>query len=142
MASLIGFATGITIALVGYLLTQQQRRSARRDEQIEAVAALRYELQSNLEWMNDIVTSKIFLRDEAWAILKNKGYISYLPAPIPMDVIFTYEKIHLLNRRIKAAQTSDVSDVQDAKTEACKKIAGLIQVLDRHYPKIGKHFTG
>ena len=105
---------------------------------------MRYELQSNLVWMDDVVESKIFLRDEAWSILKNKGYISYLPAPIPMNVIFTYEKIHLLNRQIKiareAAQDLDVAKVKEAKAEAHKRINELIEVLDRNYPKIGKHF--
>jgi predicted RNA-binding protein len=94
--------------------------------------------------MDDIIDSKIFLRDEAWSILKNKGYISYLPAPIPMDVIFTYEKIHLLNREIASvrehAQDPDLRKMREAKIEVHKRIVTLIEVLDRRYPAIGKHF--
>src|SRR5687768_9762550 len=70
---LIGFLIAMAIAVFGYLLNQQQRKSQKREEQIEAVAALRFELQSNLEWMDDIFESQIYLRDEAWSILKNKG---------------------------------------------------------------------
>lgn len=141
---LTGFLAALAIAVFGYLLNQQQRKSQKRDEQIEAVAALRFELQSNLEWMDDIFESKMFLRDEAWNILKNKGYISYLSAPIPSRVITTYEKIHLLNEQIHLSRDVpkefNIKNAQKAKVLAKSKITELIELLDIQYPKIGKNF--
>ena len=144
MEWLTGFLTALGIAIFGYFLTQQQRKNEKRDEQIEAVAALRFELQSNLEWLDDILESKIYLRDEAWITLKNKGYISYLLAPIPMKVIFTYEKIHLLNEQIHASKGEGIrfnlEKAEKAKVEVHNKIMELINLLDLKYPKIGKNF--
>ena len=57
MEWLIGFSTAIILAFVGYWLTQQQGKSNKRDEQIEAVAAFRFELQSNLGWIDCILDS-------------------------------------------------------------------------------------
>lgn len=144
MEWLIGFLTAVFITVFGYLLTQQQRKYEKRDEQIEAVAALRFELQSNLEWMDDIFESKIYLRDEAWCTLKNKGYISYLVAPIPMKVITTYEKIHLLNEQIhiliSETESLNLEKLQKAKVEAHNEIGNLIKLLDVQCPRIGKNF--
>lgn len=140
----IGFLTALAIAVFGYLLNQQLRKSQKRDEQIEAVAALRFELQSNLEWMDDIFESKIYLRDEAWIILKNKGYISYLSAPIPTKVIATYEKIHLLNGQIRLSRDVpmefSLEKAQNAQAQAQNRITELIGLLDIQYPKIGKNY--
>lgn len=144
MEWLIGFSTAVTLALVGYWLTQQQRKSEKRDEQIKAVAALRFELQSNLGWLDSILESHNYLRDEAWVTLKNKGYISYLPAPIPMKVITVYDKTHDLNEQIRILR----EETQNFNPEKAKqdrgalrtKIIELITVLDAKYPKIDKNF--
>jgi len=52
-----------------------EHRMEERDEQMEAVAALRFELQSNFVWLDNIFESRNYLRDEAWVALKNKGFI-------------------------------------------------------------------
>jgi hypothetical protein len=140
---LIGFATAVALALVGYWLTQWQRRAENRDEQIEAVAALRFELESNQGWIHGILESRIYLRDEAWVSLKNKGYISYLPAPVPMKVIAVYEKTHRLNEQIRVLREDGKFDPDRATQDAADlgaSIAELIAVLDTKYPRIGKNF--
>jgi hypothetical protein len=65
------------------------------------VAALRFEIEFNLEWLDDIFESRNYLRDEAWVGMKNKGYISYLRSPIPLKVITTYNQLHRLNEQIR-----------------------------------------
>ena len=146
MEWLIGFSTAVILAFVGYWLTQQQRKSEKRDEQIEAVAALRFELQSNLGWIDGILESHNYLRDEAWVTLKNKGYISYLPSPIPMKVISVYDKTHRLNEQIRVlreeTQNFNAEKAEQDRTALRTEIIELIAMLDIKYPKIGRNFRG
>lgn len=135
---------GLIIAIVSYFLALQQRRVEKRDEQIEAVAALRFELQSNLEWVDNIFESGNYLRDEAWVTLKNKGYISYLPAPIPIKVIVAYDRLHSLNGQIRILRDEpnkfNSEKANQNKAETRSEFIKLIRLLDSHYPKIGRNF--
>ena len=144
MEWLTGLLAGIIIAIVGYFITQQKRKVEKRDDLIEALAALRFELQSNLEWVDNIFESRIYLRDEAWVTLKNKGYITYLPAPIPIKVIFTYEKLHSLNEQVHNMREKpdkfNPEKAKQGKAETRSEFINLIRLLDIHYPKIGKNF--
>ncbi|MCK5633458.1 MAG: hypothetical protein KAI06_00120 [Anaerolineales bacterium] len=45
---ILGFLIATVLALIGWILTWLQRKASKRDEQLEAVAALRFELESNL----------------------------------------------------------------------------------------------
>ena len=142
-----GFLSATVVAIMGWFLTRLQRSLEKRDEQREAVAALRFELESNLRWLEDILESKNYLRDEAWVGLKNKGYISYLRSPIPWRVITTYDELHRLNQQIRLLKdTSGAAEEFDLnKAEAdCKRlresIVGLMALMDATYPEIGKNF--
>ena len=97
---ILGFLSATALAVIGWIMTWLQRKMKGLDEQREAVAALRFELQSNLGWLVDIVDTHNYLRDEAWVILKNKGYISYLHKPIPIQVIKVYDQLLGLNKYI------------------------------------------
>ena len=142
-----GFSSATALAIIGWFLTQLQRRAAKRDEQREAVAALRFELESNLGWLDDIFESLNRLRDEAWVGMKNKGYISYLRSPIPLKVITTYNQLHRLNGQIRVLEETDKGEKKfDAKkAEATREhlrdsITSLIALMDATYPEIGKNF--
>ena len=142
------FLSGIALAIVGWFLTWLQRKVRGRDEQREAVAALRFELESNLNWIEDIFDTRNYLRDEAWVLMKNKGYISYLRKPIPMKVIRVYDQLHRLNERIrilkdtqrKANGSFDNIEADAHKTQLRESINELVALLDAEYPKIGKNF--
>lgn len=135
-------------AIIGWLLNLLQRKVKGLDEQREAVAALRFELQSNLGWLVDVFITHNYLRDEAWVILKNKGYISYLRKPIPMNVIKVYDQLHGLNEHIRTLKEKVHKtnknfidyNAEGLKTELGVNIRTLISLLDAHYPKIGKNF--
>lgn len=145
---ILGFLIATVLALIGWILTWLQRKASKRDEQLEAVAALRFELESNLGWLDDVLETHNYLRDEAWCILKNKGYISYLPKPIPSEVIRVYDQLHRLNGHIrvlkeseqKANGTANDSNGEGHKTELGESIRTLIALLDAQYPRIGKNF--
>ena len=145
---IIGFLTATALAIIGWLLTWLQRKVSKRDEQLEAVAALRFELESNLAWIEDILNTRNYLRDEAWVIVKNKGYISYLRKPIPMKVIRVYDQLHRLNERIRILKETkqgangsfDSIEAEAHKTQLGESIKQLIALLDAEYPKIGKNF--
>lgn len=142
-----GFLSATTLAIIGWFLTRLQKRVEKRDEQREAVAALRFELESNRAWLGDIFESRNYLRDEAWVMMKNKGFISYLPSPIPRTVIATYDQLHSLNERIRVLKEAaegveefDAEKANAARTRLNGSIVGLIALMDRAYPEIGKNF--
>lgn len=139
-----GLSTAVVLAYFGYLLKRLQRKSEKRDEQDEAVSALRFELQSNLGYLGDIIESRNYLRDEAWVALKSKGYISYLHAPIPMKVIAVYDKLHRLNEQIhvlkKSSQNTPTDKIAQDRTALEAIIIELIRVLDEKYQNIGKNY--
>ena len=143
-----GFLMAITLAIIGWFLTWLQRKVSKRDEQLQAVAALRFELESNLSWIKDIFDTRNYLRDEAWVIMKNKGYISYLRKPIPMKVIRAYDQLHRLNERIRILKETqqevngsfDNIEAEDYRTQLRESIKELIALFDVYYPKIGKNF--
>jgi hypothetical protein len=145
---MLGFLSATVLAIFGWVLTWMQRKAQGIDEQREAVAALRFELQSNLGDLADVLKTHNYFRDEAWVILKNKGYISYLHKPIPMKVIKVYNQLHGLNDRIRVLKekvhepdkSTINSEAEGLKTELGDSIRLLISLLDAQYPKIGRNF--
>jgi len=144
MEWVVGISTAVFLSLVGYWLTRQQRRAEKREEQVQAVAAFRFELQSNLGWIDSIQESRNYLRDEAWVTLKNNGFVSYLPAPIPMKVIAVYDKTHRLNGQIRLLREEAESfDPEKASRDGAAlraDIVELVTVLDAKFPRIGRNF--
>jgi len=143
-----GFLMAATLAIIGWFLTWLQRKVGKRDEQRQAVAALRFELETNLGWIEDIFDTHNYLRDEAWMIMKDKGYISYLRKPIPMKVIRVYDQLHRLNERIRILRETQQEvnrnfnniEAEGHKTQLRESIKELITLFDIDYPKIGKNF--
>jgi hypothetical protein len=143
-----GFLTAAVIAMLGWFLARLQRRADKLDEQRQAAAAFRFELESNLGWLNDILESRNYLRDEAWVRMKNEGYVSYLPSPIPLKVIAVYDELHTLNGHIRVLRESQDDDPESEvqrRAEAVREALGnhineLIQLIDVTFPEIGKNF--
>jgi len=84
---LLALLTAAVGAVLGWYLAGLRRKAEKLDEQRQAAAAFRFEMQSNLGWLDDILESRNYLRDEAWVKMKNEGYVSYLPSPIPLRII-------------------------------------------------------
>lgn len=142
-----GFLSATAIAIICWFLALLQKRVEKIDEQREAVAALRFELESNLGWLDDIFESRNYLRDEAWVGMKNKGYISYLRSPIPLKVITTYNQLHKLNEEIrvlkepeKGENKFDANKAKAVREHLRESITSLIALMDATYPKIGRNF--
>ena len=79
--SLIRVVAVIIAACLGYFLSRYRTFIERREEQRLAAAAFRFELESNLGWLDDIVETRNYLRDEAWIRMKNEGFFTYLIPP-------------------------------------------------------------
>lgn len=145
---IIGFGTALTLVFIGWFLSWLQRKMKEKDEKREAVAALRFELESNLKWTEDILESHNYLRSDAWSIMKDKGYISYLRKPIPLEVIRVYDQMHRMNRFIKLLRENskkvdtpiNKNDADNFRTQLKESIHNLIKLLDDEYPRIGKNF--
>lgn len=133
---------------LGYLFARYRAYIERREEQRLAAAAFRFELESNLKWLDEIVESRNYLRDEAWVRMKNEGYVSFMKAPIPRHIIAVYDQIHRLNEHIRVIrESSNMEDIAGAKTSAISykeivtaSIRELITVIDSTYPRIGRNF--
>lgn len=82
------------------LLVQGLNRKRRVREQVEA---LRFEIESNIQWADNIFRSLNYLRDEAWVRLKNE-HIGSLNSSIREKVAHAYDRLHALNRCIKIAR--------------------------------------
>jgi hypothetical protein len=149
---LLAFLTAAVLivlgAVLGSFLTRLQRKAEKLDEQRQAAAAFRFELQSNLGWLDDIVESRNYLRDEAWVRMKNDGYVSYLPSPIPLRVIRVYDGLHRLNEQIRVLKESqnDAAVIgarmraQVDKESLRREIEELIRMFDSAYPEIARNF--
>lgn len=132
---------------IGYAIHWLRTRAEKRHEERQAAAAFRFELESNLGWLDDIFESLNYLRDEAWVRMKNEGYVSYLPSPIPRKVISVYDQLHRLNRQISVLKKSErgTPDFDTKKAEADREqlresIKELIALFDAAYPEIAKNF--
>jgi len=142
-----GFLSAAALAVIGWSLSRLQRRLEKHGEQREAAAALRFELESNHGWLDDILESRNYLRDEAWVAMKNKGYISYLRSPIPLMVITTYNQLHRLNEQIRVLKETKQREIKFNARKAMVdrellrgSISSLIVQMDASYPEIGKNF--
>lgn len=141
---LTGLITGIVLAILGYWLARRQRLADKSEQKTEAAAALRFELQVNLFWLDRVLESRFYLRDEAWLTLKNKGYISYLPAPLPLKVIRVYDGLYRLNEKIRVLREEpddfNGEAAEKVKEALRKSIVDLIEEFDRKFPKIAVNF--
>lgn len=146
---LVGFLTGgLGVVLFGWVLRLLQQLLRKREEKREAVGALWFETASNIRWCENIFDTWNYLRDEAWREIKNKGYISYLSAPIPGQVILVYDFLHRLNHQIKVARHPDgtkrpVYDERAAmvyRDEFVKEANQLIEHFNMRYKKIGRNY--
>ncbi len=146
--ALVGFGVGIALALVGWFLNRLQAIVTKRDEQRQAAAAFRFELASNLLWLEDILHSLNYLRDEAWITMKNEGYAAYLKPPIPVTIIKVYDELHRFNHNLGLVKEKDLDGVvwlgRESSVDGARlaeSIQALIHLLDRAYPEIGRNFA-
>ncbi|MEX2245275.1 MAG: hypothetical protein WEC75_01185 [Dehalococcoidia bacterium] len=149
ITALLGFAVGIALALVGWSLNRLQAVITRRDEQRQAAAAFRFELETNLLWLQNVLGSLNYLRDEAWIKMKNEGYASYLKRPIPVTIIQVYDELHRFNHNLKLLKEREPSAQNWLNKEAprdadglASNIKALIHQLDSTYPEIARNFAG
>lgn len=139
----------ILSASLGYLFARYHSLLEHKREQKLAAAAFRFELQSNMGWLDEITETRNYLRDEAWVKMKNEGFVSYLNSPIPMKIIYIYDELHKLNEQIRVLKTSsDQYELKATKEKAVfirdnlkSNLQELIDIIDRNYPKIGKNFA-
>jgi hypothetical protein len=119
---IVGVVAVVIGAMLGFLGGQLRVYLNRRIERKQVVAALLFELNSNLRFAERVGTSRNYLRDEAWIDLKRKGYVSYLAAPLPSKIADVYERLHTLNQ-----QTHDIRDALAAGREIQSMSAPLQQ---------------
>ena len=136
---IVPIITAIVGAVVGALSMYAISQLNRRRRLAEVLAALRYEIEANVEWLDSVFKSLNYLRDEAWRTVKNEGYILYLDPPIPLMITGVYDRVHALNQRIKIirelpddARTNAIADSEQIRCELKQKSALLMVELDKH----------
>ena len=85
----------------------------KREQQREAVAALRFELQLDRKSMSEIFQTHILLRDEAFLEVKARGHVSYLPAPIPMTLMGVYNQMYTVNRLVRRLRDMQLPEITE-----------------------------
>jgi len=89
-------------AFIVYLLEERKRKTIRREEIETAIRRLYDEAVSNQQWLSDLTNTRLYLRDEAWVLLKNQGYLFFLPKNVSMTVADVYKYLHALNENTRA----------------------------------------
>ena len=144
-AAIIGAGVGAFIGPFAAWIVELVNRRRKRSE---AAAALMFELASNLLWLDSVLQSLNYLRDEAWVAMKNNGYISYLKAPLPMMVARSYDRMHALNGLVREIRhcESPVEQpklrerAQSAIDEFRSSCEELIRLFDTNYSSIARNF--
>lgn len=102
IASLVAAAGGaVGGAYVVYLLEERKRKRIKYEEIQTAIRRLYDEALNNQQWLSDLEKTRLYLRDEAWVLLKNEGHLVYLPKDISMTVADVYKYLHALNETIR-----------------------------------------
>lgn len=102
ITSLVAAAGGaVGGALIVYLLEERKRKRIKNEEIQIAIRRLYDEVLNNQQWLSDLEKTRLYLRDEAWVLLKNDGYLVYLPKDISMRVADVYKYLHALNESIR-----------------------------------------
>lgn len=143
ISALIGALVGAVVGpLASWLLEIINRRRLQR----EVAAALRFEIAANVLWLDTILDSRNYLRDESYVKMKNNGYISYLNSPLPMMIARTYDIMYSLNRQILVMRKSE-SVTEKTRNEVIIRIddlrlmsKDLLNHFDQTYPRIGRNF--
>lgn len=83
------------------LLEERKRKKIKHEEIETAIRCLYDEALSNQRWLSDLSKTRLYLRDEAWVLLKNQGYLIYLPKDASMKVADVYKYLHAVNEIIR-----------------------------------------
>src|ERR1700730_6479400 len=143
ITTFVTLLVGVMLALIAFGTRVLERYMVKRDQQQDAAAALRFELELNLGWLETIFDTRNYLRDEAWVGMKNKGWISYLPNPIPRQVIEVYDRLHGVNELVhdlkerpttEEERKSILERGQLAAAELRRATATLTAQLGHHFP--------
>jgi hypothetical protein len=150
ITTFVTLLVGAMLALIALGMRVLEQYLLKRDQQQDAAAALRFELELNLAWLDRIFDTRNYLRDEAWVGMKNKGWISYLPNPIPRQVIEVYDRLHGVNELVHDLKEPSTSDEerksimkrgQPAAAELRTATATLTDELGHHFPRMAKNFA-
>ncbi|MBI3170558.1 MAG: flagellar FliJ family protein [Chloroflexi bacterium] len=135
ITSLVAAAGGaIGGAFVVYSLEERKRKQIKNEGIQTAIRRLYDEALSNQQWLSDIDKTRLYLRDEAWVLLKNDGYLVYLPKDISTKVANVYKYLHSLNgyiRELREAITNKRKVVANQKQvgEGIEQLRPLLQEL-------------
>ena len=99
---MIPIATAFAGVIAGAVSTYTIQTLNSRKKFRKRLVALRFEVQSNIEWANNIFNSLNCLRDEAWLSLKNEGHTGSLRSPVLVLIARVYDRLHALNEQVKA----------------------------------------
>jgi hypothetical protein len=146
---LLAVLSAATGAIIASLLSWLQQKARRRAERREAVVRLRYELQSNLRWLDDLPEARNYLRDDVWVAMMIKGYVAYAAAPIQMQAIETHNQMYAVNEHTRVVREREQEpepgraaadiDAKGHEDELRASIRRLISLLDAEYPRIGEN---
>lgn len=133
--------TLIAGSLLGYAFAELQQFYGKRKEKREAAALIRLESEMNMLWLDDVLRSKLWFREEAFVEMKKKGYISYLPRPLPYLIAQSYDTIYRINYLTERARAGELVPELASEIEVLRtQLAAVNAVIDQHFKKISRNY--
>jgi len=127
--------------LLGYGFAELQQFYGKRKEKREAAALIRLESEMNILWLDDVLKSKLWFRDEAFVEMKKRGFISYLPRPLPYLIAQAYDTLYRVNYLTERARSGEpVLDLEKEVEVLRNRLETVNTVLDRHFKSISRNF--
>ncbi len=110
-----------------------------------AVYSLRFELESNKMWSEDMYKTQIYLRDDAWKVFKEKEQTFILSEEHKAYIYATYKYIYKVNDFYISKIRGGDLECADSKAVKVKmilvdKINRSIVILGFYYPKVEANF--
>ena len=101
-----------------------------------AAALIRLETEMNLLWLDDVIKTKVYFRDEAFLEMRKNGFLSYLPRPLPFLAARTYDKMYQVNDLSRCSRDGErVPEIEGEIAELRRRLERVNAEIDNHFPK-------
>jgi hypothetical protein len=128
LGALTAIGVGIAGVIAGWVANRVQATLAKREQQRQAAAAFRFELETNLLWVENALESLNYLRSEAWRKHGERRIRFIRQGPDPDDE--------------RGASEWHEKHGRDEAARLAASIRDLIALLDGTYPDVARNFKG
>jgi hypothetical protein len=127
--------------LLGYLFAELQQFYGKRKDKLQAAALMRLETEMNLLWLDEVIKTKVYFRDEAFLEMRKNGFLSYLPRPLPFLAARTYDKLYQVNDLSRRSRNGElVPEIEGEIAELRRRMESVNAEIDNYFPSISRNY--